>query len=158
MDNFPVNAKQIRKYYKKPQCLTAGTLQARSKKQRRFHEPSASTLVAVKESDPQPMLEARNLRIGAEVGTDVFGPVANKCASLFRDKCGFTKSTFFAWSNRKQEKITESGSVNEVVKSLEWAINYFKTFQHPIEVLKTDALSTYKSSAVKDLCNKNQIR
>jgi len=48
-------------------------------------------------------LERRNINIGTIVGTDVFGPVSNKCTSLFVDKAsGFVKSTFYKWSIRKE--------------------------------------------------------
>ena len=101
MDEFPLTATQIRKYRKQIPCLIEAKMQAKSK-----HASKDTDTFTFKDNETSNlyrMLEQRNLKIGAEVGSDVFGPVLNQCASLFADKaCGFVKSMFYKWSHRKQ--------------------------------------------------------
>jgi len=137
MDNFPANSSQIRKYYKTPTCMIRGNLQARNKSQRYFEtsEENEKHYTDTKINNPYKDLEYRNINIGTIVGTDVFGPVSNKCASLFVDKAsGFVKSTFYKWSIRKQitEKELDTAKNTEIYKSIEWCINIYKLYGHKI--------------------------
>ena len=162
MDNFPATSTQIRKYYKTPICLTRGTMQSRNKHQKYFDttETSEKHPTLTKDSNPNKNLERRNLNIGTIVGTDVFGPISNKCASLFVDKAtGFVKSSFYKWSNKKQisEKENETIKDIEVFKSIEWCIDIYKMYGHSISTLQSDSINIYKSDKVKSLCIKNGI-
>ena len=163
MDNFPVTASQIRKYYKTPTCLTKGNLQARNKSQRNFESPEEKDKHAItsKVTNPYKDLEQRNINIGTTVGTDVFGPVSNKCASVFVDKAsGFVKSSFYKWSVRKQvsEKDLDNAKNAEIYKSIEWCINIYKLYGHKISTIQSDSINIYKSEKVKQLCLMNGIR
>jgi len=163
MDYFPATSNQIKKYYKTPICLTRGTMQSRNKHQKSFEttEILDKHPVQSKVSNPNKNLERRNLNIGTVVGTDVFGPISNKCASLFVDKAtGFVKSSFYKWSNKKQisEKDNESIKDIEVFESIEWCINMYKLYGHSISTIQSDSINIYKSEKVKSLCLKNGIR
>lgn len=155
MDNFPVTPTQIRKYLKQIPCLIESKMQAKSK------HTTHDSEISLKEnstSNPNRMLEPRNLKIGAEVGSDVFGPVLNQCASLFADKaCGFVKSMFYKWSHRKQVTSKELMDAedekqdNEVAKSIEHAFQIYKTYGHEIVTLRTDSIKLYRSKYVQNI-------
>eukprot|EP01036_Dinobryon_divergens_P034358 gene34358-44379_t len=154
VDQFPINDRQLRQYYESPTWIASGYMRARSR-----HEPS---------NDPQPRrvhnpdkdLEYRNMVVGAEVGTDSYGPVANKCAILFRDQTGFQKSTFHLWSVRMQSDSVMSSVMkdNHIAKAIEWCILYYRSHGHHIELLKSDSHVAYKSELVKNLCLKYNIK
>jgi len=163
IDNFPVNSNQIHKHYKTPICLTKGTMQARNKHQKSFesNEVSEKHPVISKTNNPNKNMEIRNLHIGTIVGTDVFGPIANKCASLFVDKAsGFVKSSFYRWSVRKQvsEKELNTNKEAEIYQSIQWCIDIYKLYGHSIHTLQSDSINSYKSEKVKQLCLSNSIK
>ena len=163
IDNFPATSSQITKYYKTPICMIKGNLQARNKSKRNFDSPEEldKHTTSSKATNPYKDLERRNINIGTTVGTDVFGPISNKCASLFVDKAsGFVKSSFYKWSIRKQsnEKDNDILKDNEVYKSIEWCIDIYKLYGHSINTLQSDSINIYKSDKVKTLCLKNGIK
>ena len=86
IDNFPATSSQITKYYKTPICMIKGNLQARNKSKRNFDSPEEldKHTTSSKATNPYKDLERRNINIGTTVGTDVFGPISNKCASYIR--------------------------------------------------------------------------
>ena len=163
VDNFPVTSVQIKKYYKTPICITKGTMQARNKRQKSFESKDVSEKhqIITKNINPNKFFETRNLSIGTVVGTDVFGPIANKCASLFVDKAsGFVKSSFYKWSVKKQVSEKENDNMKniEVFKSIEWCMDIYKLYGHNISTLQSDSINIYKSDKVKSLCLKNGIK
>jgi hypothetical protein len=163
MDNFPATSSQIKKYYMTPTCLTKGNLQSRDKSKKNFESPEIIEKHSLSSNNPNPHkdLERRNINIGTTVGTDVFGPVSNKCASVFVDKAsGFVKSSFYKWSIRKQvsDKESDNNKEAEICKSIEWCINVYKLYGHNIQTLQSDSINSYKSDKVKQLCLKNGIK
>ena len=160
MINFPLDQMQIRKHYKKPEALVQGQMQARSKKWPGIVQDDIESIaVSAPLKNPHRMLEQRNLTIGAVVGTDVFGPFQNKCASQFVDKAsGFVKSWFFNWSSKKQVSFKyaqDNGQVDEkqahaVVKTVEHIFDVYKSYGHGIKVLQSDSFSAYKSKTISD--------
>ena len=156
MDEFPLTATQIRKYRKQIPCLIEAKMQAKSKHASK--DTDTFTFKDNETSNSYRMLEQRNLKIGAEVGSDVFGPVLNQCASLFADKaCGFVKSMFYKWSHRKQVTSKElldaedEKQDKEVAKSIQHAFDIYKTYGHSIVTLRTDSIKLYRSKYVQDI-------
>jgi len=87
----------------------------------------------------------------------VFGPVANKYASVFVDKAsGFVKSSFYRWSVRKQAMNTNYEA--EIYQSIQWCIDIYKLYGHSIHTLQRDSINIYKSEKVKQLYLSNSIK
>jgi hypothetical protein len=95
------------------------------------------------------------LVIGAEVGTDIFGPIDGISFSTFRDKAsGYGNSAL----------MKNGKSANELLIIIGNLLSHYAKFHHhskffnvPIEVLKADFESVYRSKAINQFCNDQGI-
>jgi len=95
------------------------------------------------------------LIIGAEIGTDLFGPINGLSLSTFRDKT----------TGHGNSALMKNGkSAKELSIILKNQCAYYAKFGHhtdqynaPIEKIKADAESVYRSKLIKEFCNQKGI-
>lgn len=154
MDHFPLTAKQIRAHYQTPIAMVRGNLRARNKHlSKPMPSPSSPPL------NPNRRLEPKRLSIGHVVGTDGFGPVANRIANLFKDQAsGFVRSTYHKWSLRKEISAKFETTKRECnLSALKWCVNMYRKHGHTITTLRHDGLPAYNGHDFKTFCQDHDI-
>lgn len=163
--NFPVTPEQIKKYWKEDSCYLRGHMQARKIDRNQYDSKEPSEEGTKKPSHQvsdestwrnanTKKLETRNLVVGKEVGTDIFGPVLGASVVTFTDKAtGYRISHPFQKDGKK-----------EIPKILDFIVTHYRKFGHhsdefrsPIDILKSDSESVYKSTFIKDVLDKHGI-
>ena len=151
IDNFPISKYQATKYYVTQPCKVAGSLQQRhtSNSQFQAHKPTHEKRMSKSDDTLYDKLEYRNLKIGIEIGTDVFGPAYGLCVSVFVDKaCGFGKSNYYKHNSKSAMKHASDNSDNTtpnyVLESIKWCHNYYTKYGHTIHALCSDSFNVYR--------------
>ena len=164
IDNFPITKYQTKKYYVTQPCKVAGSLQQRHTSNSQFHahKPTHEKRMSKSDDTLYDKLEYRNLKIGIEIGTDVFGPAYGLCVSVFVDKaCGFGKSNYYKHNSKSDIKHasdnSDNTSPNYVLESIKWCHNYYTKYGHTIHTLCSDSINVYRSKKLSDLCDELKI-
>jgi hypothetical protein len=160
IDNFPVTQEQIKKYWKEDACYLRGHMQSRKIDRKQYDSKDPEDVVTRKPSQKDwrnidsEKLETRNLIIGKEVGTDIFGPVLGSSVVTFTDKASGYRVSYPFQKDGKKEMPQIIENVSNLYRKFG---HHSKEFHVPIDVLKSDSESVYKSTFVKEVLDKHGI-
>ena len=158
--NLDITEKQVRKYSQRTACWLQGHQRKRNVDIHQFAHPEvrAANPVKSKAHNPLKMIEYRNLKVGAQVGVDVFGPHKGYCAVVFTDKASGNHFTyFFKYAGSKEtllSKETKKGlsgglQIMHCVREM-WKL--FKRFGHTLLSLRSDSHNIFRDKRVKSMC------
>ena len=146
--DFPVNEVQIKKYYKEPQAIRAGSQTMRPITVKRGTKISSPSIHSA---------DHDNQKIGAVVGSDQAGPHKGKVVVIFSDKASGFLHSFY--NNLKKDNESSLNIYSSYLREMILALDgNFRQYGHTIDLLKSDSHSIYKSTAVTRLCQSLQIQ
>ena len=160
INNFPINQQDIRKHFVKLQAYRDGHQRLAAKTNAPLGEPMSNS----KESDiihniNTSDIEYRNMILGFEVGSDQVGPYKGSAGLILVDKASNYVITEFYASKTipSADKEPNNQTKSAVVKGLRLINNIYKKYNHPIQTLKSDSHSIFRSSVFQDTCNELSI-
>jgi hypothetical protein len=142
IDNFPVNESNIKRHFVDLEAKKDGQSKMRRKT---FRKPKISYApIIVEDEDDYQFDFSKDDKVhhvvGEQVGSDQLGPYKGHCGMIYVDRAsGFIVCYF----NKKDsiKKTIHQKSINTKKIS-----SYYKTYQHQIKTLNTDAHSLYIGS------------
>jgi len=166
--NFAVTSEQLRKHKYQCPCCIKGNMQARKIDKDNFRSRTDDVVRPNSSSDDSTyrQIEHRNIVLGQEVGADFYGPVLNVSMLSLVDKAsGFGINKAISYSNRKGSRevvlLDTKKNIPKILKEFfdvyERYGHHVKTFGKPINVMKTDFDTIFRSDAVQALCRENGI-
>jgi hypothetical protein len=148
--NFPVTSDQINKHWQVDPCYVKGHIQRRKVSARQYEdlEISSPPIKTSKEGsskmDTETIFKARDIVIGHEVCTDIYGPILGLSMVSFKDKASGYCSSFALKDNGKADMSL----------ALIDCINTYRRFNHhsnefgvPIDTMRSDSEAVYRASA-----------
>ena len=149
IDNFPVTAAQVNTHWSEDVCWLQGHFKKRKTDRGQFEDLSEMKEIEsmvmndskpVKDqvlpisSDELKMLEPRNLVMGMEVGTDIFGPLLGATIVTAVDKC-----SGYGISQKLQK------GKKGLATAIEEIVDLYEEQGHPIQTLCSDSEAAYKT-------------
>jgi hypothetical protein len=150
IENFPVSAAQIKAHWKEDVCWMQGHIKKRKTDRGQFEDLSEMREIESMEKhdskkpmkeDMSPissrdmaMIEPRNLIMGMEVGTDIFGPLLGATIVTAVDKCS-------GYGISQKLKAGKKG----LAMAIEEIADLYEEQGHPIQVLRSDSEAAYKT-------------
>ena len=145
--NIPINESNIKRYFVDLAAKKGGQSKMRHKN---FRKPKSYAPIIIEDEDDYDFDFSKddksNLIVGEKVGSDQLGHYKGKSGMLFVDKasgfvvCYFNKAT------------SEKKSIHQTTVNVKKISSYYKTYNHQINILVSDAHSLYTSNSVQETC------